>query len=506
MSSSKPQPARPSLLHWHEPGTSKEEKWLIRKLDIFILTYSCLCFFIKYLDTGNVSNAYVSGMKEELKLSDGNELNLFTTYYNIGYIIGAPISNLILTVVRPRIWLPMCLLSWSFFVLGIYKSEHAWQIYVLRFFIGMFESAALPGLHYVIGSWYRASELGRRSAFFVISGVLGQMFSGYLQSGLYTGMNGVGGLSAWRWLFIFDFVLAIPVAIYGMIVFPDTPATTKAFWLSEWEKERARQRIREEGREEWGKLDWQAIKRIAKSWQLYVFSIAWSLWCLTCGTNVQTWMALWLKSEKHADGSNVYSVPEINNIPTVVGAINFFFMVGSGAASDLIGSRAPVMAFVGSVMTFCYVVYVVWPTSTALKMAAFFLQGSYGCFSPLLSGWVNSLCGGDNQLRAFVMAFMMSIGNAFFTPFSQYMFPASDAPKYRKTHGYPAALVFVVALTIWCSLVMGLIERWYWRKQAAARDDYEETSVEETDGDVSAREADVVVEKKGVLERSRGVD
>ncbi|KAK8187395.1 major facilitator superfamily domain-containing protein [Phyllosticta capitalensis] len=558
--------AKPSLLHWHEPGTSKEEKWLIRKLDIFILTYSCLCFFIKYLDTGNVSNAYVSGMKEELNLQ-GNELNLFTTYYNIGYILGAPVSNLILTVVRPRIWLPTCLLSWSFFVLGIYKSQHAWQIYILRFFIGMFESAALPGLHYVplfqclfsisfspqprisnsrphthdrhghhpatdapqIGSWYRASELGRRSAFFVISGVLGQMFSGYLQSGLYTGMNGVGGLSAWRWLFIFDFVLAVPVAIYGMVCFPDTPATTTAFWLTEWEKERARERMREEGREEWGRLDWQAVKRIAKSWQLYVFCVAWSFWCLTCGTNVQTWMALWLKSEKHADGTNVYSVPQINNIPTVVGAINFVFMVGSGTASDLIGSRAPVMAFVGAVMTFCYVIYVIWPASTALKMAAFFLQGCYGCFSPLLSGWVNSLCGGDNQLRAFTMAMMMSVGNAFFTPFSQYMFPASDAPTYRKTNGYPAALVFVVALTIWCSLVMGLVERWYWRKQAAAgvvpqpnADDEEseadQTSVEKV-AEVAAKEVDArdesveratqgdgVVEKKGAWEQPRSVD
>lgn len=27
---------------WHEPGTSKEEKRLIFKLDVFILTYTCL--------------------------------------------------------------------------------------------------------------------------------------------------------------------------------------------------------------------------------------------------------------------------------------------------------------------------------------------------------------------------------------------------------------------------------------------------------------------------------
>ncbi|KAB2575634.1 Pantothenate transporter liz1 [Lasiodiplodia theobromae] len=483
--------ARPSIWHWHEPGTIKEEKWLIRKLDIFILTYSCLCFFIKYLDQTNISNAYVSGMKEELGLY-GNELNLMTTYYNIGYILGAPASNLLLTITPPRIHLPACLMTWSVFVLGLFRVHSATQIYILRFFIGVFESAALPGLHYVIGSWYRRSELGRRSAFFVISGVLGQMFSGYLQSGLYTGMDGRGGLSAWRWLFIFDFVLAVPVVVYGVTCFPDTPATTKAWWLNDWEKQRARERMEEEGRSEdrGAKFDWTVVKRVFGSWQLYVFCVAWSFWSLTCGSSVQTWMALWLKSEKTADGKNRYSVPQINNIPTVVGAVNFFFMVGSGLASDIIGSRAPVTFFVGLLMTFCYVIYVIWPTSTGLKMAAFFLQGCYGCFSPLLSGWVNSLCGGDNQLRAFTMAMMMSVGQACSTPFSQYLFPASDAPTYRSTHGYIAALVFVVALTLWCSLVLGGIERWYYKKQAeaAAVAEVEEGSVEE-EADVRQKSA-----------------
>ncbi|KAF2086297.1 MFS general substrate transporter, partial [Saccharata proteae CBS 121410] len=375
-----------------------------------------------------------------------------------------------LTILRPRIWLPTCLITWSLFVLGLFKVQNAAQIYALRFFVGMFESAALPGLHYVIGSWYRRLELGRRSGLFVISGVLGQMFSGYLQSALYSGMNGRGGLSAWRWLFIFDFILAVPVALYGTICFPDTPQTTKAFWLTDWERRRAIERIEEEGRAPHGKLDRTAFKRIFESWQLYVFTIVWSFWCLTCGTSVQTWMALWLKSEKTADGNSRYTVSQINNIPTVVGAVNFFFMTGSGFASDIIGSRAPAMGFVGTVMTFCYVVYAIWPASTSLKMAAFFLQGCYGCFSPLLSGWVNTLCGGDNQLRAFTMAMMMSIGNAFQTPFSQYMFPASDAPEYKQTHGYVAGLVFVIALTLWCSIIMGAIERWYYTRQPLSID------------------------------------
>ncbi|PMB69134.1 putative transporter SEO1 [Beauveria bassiana] len=54
--------------HWYDAGASKEERKLLRKLDFFILTYTCLTFFIKYLDQTNVTNAYLSGMREELGL------------------------------------------------------------------------------------------------------------------------------------------------------------------------------------------------------------------------------------------------------------------------------------------------------------------------------------------------------------------------------------------------------------------------------------------------------
>lgn len=203
--------------HWHEPGTSAEEKRLIFKLDWFLLSYSCLCFFIKWLDGNNVTNAYSSGMSEELGFGPGNELSWMNTYFTVGTLVGASFANLIITVVPPRIWLPSCLMTWSLFVLFLYKCNTAAQFYALRFCIGLFESAAWPGITYTLGCWYRKSELARRSALFVISGVLGQMFSGYLQAALYTGMGGRGGLSAWRWLFIFDFILAVPVAVYGVV-------------------------------------------------------------------------------------------------------------------------------------------------------------------------------------------------------------------------------------------------------------------------------------------------
>lgn len=55
-----PQGERPrGWFHWHEPGTSKEEKKLIFKLDWFLLSFGCLLFFVKQVSappTGYISN------------------------------------------------------------------------------------------------------------------------------------------------------------------------------------------------------------------------------------------------------------------------------------------------------------------------------------------------------------------------------------------------------------------------------------------------------------------
>ena len=59
------------------------------------------------------------------------------------------------------------------------------------------------------------------------------MFSGYLQAGLYKGLNGTAGLAGWQWLFIFDGIIGIPIAIWGYWAIPDLPNNTRAFWLNQ---------------------------------------------------------------------------------------------------------------------------------------------------------------------------------------------------------------------------------------------------------------------------------
>lgn len=59
---------------------AKEERAFLWRLDLGFLTIGFLGYMFKYLDQINISNAYVSGMQEDLDLT-GNELNYFTTYF-----------------------------------------------------------------------------------------------------------------------------------------------------------------------------------------------------------------------------------------------------------------------------------------------------------------------------------------------------------------------------------------------------------------------------------------
>lgn len=128
------------------------ERDLVRRLDIFLMTFGCISQIIKYLDQTNISSAYVSGMKEDLKLY-GNELNYFTTWFSVSYCIMLIPSQVIMTWVRPSWWLPGLEIGWGVMTGLIAICQNAKQVYVLRVFLGLFESSAWPGMMTLFSEW-----------------------------------------------------------------------------------------------------------------------------------------------------------------------------------------------------------------------------------------------------------------------------------------------------------------------------------------------------------------
>lgn len=49
-----------------------------------------------------------------------------------------------------------------------------------------------------------------------------------MQGAIITTLHEKSGLKGWQWLFVIDFIITVPIAIYGFLMFPDTPHTVKA--------------------------------------------------------------------------------------------------------------------------------------------------------------------------------------------------------------------------------------------------------------------------------------
>lgn len=204
---------------------SADERSLVFRLDCFFMTFGCLSQVIKYLDQQNINNAYVSGMQEDLDLR-GNELNYFTTYFNVAYCLMLIPSQVILTYVRPSYWLSGLEIIWGIITGLMALSNHAYQVYILRVFLGLCESSAWPGMMTLLMHWYTPAELAKRMGFYHSCQAIGYMMSGALQAAIMRTMNGTHGLAGWRWLFIINAIITVVWGMMGFFMLPDYPNRT----------------------------------------------------------------------------------------------------------------------------------------------------------------------------------------------------------------------------------------------------------------------------------------
>ena len=114
-------------------------------------------------------------------------------------------------------------------------------ILLVRFFLGFVEAPFFPGAVYYLSCWYTKREIGVRMALLVCGILLSNAFAGLISAGILSGMGGVAGLAAWRWLFILEGLATVVLGCLALVVLPDFPSTTK--WLTDSEKVVAQARL-----------------------------------------------------------------------------------------------------------------------------------------------------------------------------------------------------------------------------------------------------------------------
>lgn len=110
-------------------------------------------------------------------------------------------------------------------------------------------------------------------------------------------MDGSGGLSGWRWLFIFDGIITFPMALWGKCMatytatldchhqvfsdskstsgyyaLPDLPSDTRVKWLKSEEKALALDRMRRAGKQLEEPVTVRGLKRVLGKWHFWVYT------------------------------------------------------------------------------------------------------------------------------------------------------------------------------------------------------------------------------------------
>ncbi|KAK9458921.1 major facilitator superfamily domain-containing protein [Lipomyces oligophaga] len=398
-----------------------ERKYLL-KLDLFILSYALFSYGLKSIDVNNISNAYVSGMKEELGLY-GQERNLFTTFFNIGYLVGSTPSQIIINRVRPSIWIPLCEFIWSIIVMCIAAAHNARTIYGLRFMLGIFESCSYPGFAYILGCWYGPDELAKRMGVYDLAGYAANMFAGYIQTGIYTGLNGACGLSGWRWMFIIDGIMGFPICAWGFYSVPDFPNNTRARWLTKQDRELGLVRMAAMGKKSPKKLTPKRFfDMFFRSWRPWPFMVSYVLLWINGTTS---YFNLWLKA------TGRFSVQQINLIPTggyALGLVTGFLFAN---LSDRTKNRFGWLMLATWIRTLGAILLAIWN----LPFGAIFFANLCGYMSEpvwsILLAWASEEFQDDAELRGLLAAVGNSIGASFSMWVPLLIFPTPQAPHYK---------------------------------------------------------------------------
>ncbi|KAL1408544.1 hypothetical protein Q8F55_005356 [Vanrija albida] len=411
------------------PEERRAERNFVWRLDLVFISIAWLSYVFKYLDQTNISNAYVSGMKEEINIV-GNQYNYFTTLFNAGYIVMLYPSCVLISHVGPSIWLPGCELVWGVLTCTLSLANTYRTVYGLRFLIGLAEGSAWPGYITLISQWYLPHEVAFRMALFNCAQPVGAMLSGALQGALSTHLEGALGRSGWRWAFIVNGTLTIFVALVAFLAlpgYPERPNPLARWYLGPRELEIALRRNARVHRAPQRGITPRTFARALTFWPLWLIAIAWS-W--GSNTTPATFFNLWLKSLKLPDGHARYSVAMLNYLPIIGQALQLVTQLLLTFASDWTGQRLPWLLVHAAINLASQIILVVRPARHAY-MAGWYLNYCGAASTMLLAAWGSGYLQDEPEVRTMMFAtgtVFSYIQNAFL-PIAA--FPASEAPNWR---------------------------------------------------------------------------
>ncbi|KAL5389214.1 hypothetical protein DPSP01_002527 [Paraphaeosphaeria sporulosa] len=429
-------------IQWFSDDDTPEEKKFITKLDLILIPYLFVTYWVKNLDQNNLNNAYVGGMKEELGFY-GNELIRLQTMYIIGAVLGQ-IPFLFVFTYWPMYWvIPGMDVCWGVATLLQYRANSFAEMAAYRFLVGWFEAAYFPAVHYILGSWYRGHEISRRGGIWYTGLPLGTLTAGLVQAGATRRLDGLHGLSGWRWMYIICAIVTIPVGIVGYFILPGTLDKPNKFVLNDHDRLIARERLNKKGHKVQGRLKFRHIKQIMSSKHFWIVVLVDVLFW-NAGINSGAFL-LWLKSLKRYDSATV------NEYGTIPPAMGIFFTLFANFSSDLLWGPVWAITFASGMNTLTNLILLIWNVPEPAKWFAYCNYGWSYALSSVLHGWVNNILRDSPEIRSFTLVFINIIAQSSTAWTGILAYPTVEAPRFL--NGYSFSFSMSTSLIIGAHLL-----------------------------------------------------
>ncbi|KAH6957870.1 major facilitator superfamily domain-containing protein [Ilyonectria sp. MPI-CAGE-AT-0026] len=424
--------------HWFSPEDTPQEKKLIFKLDLLLVPYAFIIYWVKYVDQTNINNAYVSGMSEELGFH-GNELVQFQTVFVVGNVVGLLPFIYLFPRVPMHYLVPTLDLLWGIFTLLQYRAQSFGEIAAYRFMVSLFEASYFPGVHFVLGSWYRSDEIGRRGGFFYIGLTLGTMTASLLQGAATEYLDGVNGLAGWRWAFIINAVITLPLAFLGYFIWPGTPNKPNRLVINKTELALAKARLERTGSKvQSTPFSWSLLRRVFTSRRFYLL-VFWDILFFNSSSNSAAFL-LWIKSLAR------YDTTTMNQLAAISPGLGIFFVLFINFSADLWLGRPGAITLASAVNFTGLVILAIWNVPEAAKWFAFSVTFSAVAVSSVLYGWANTILRHNNEERAMTLILMTAIATSTTAWIPLFTYPTVEAPRFPKGYVYSSVMVVLLVL------------------------------------------------------------
>lgn len=305
----------------------------INKRFTHIIPFILIMYTIAYIDRNNVGFGF-SGMQKSLNISP-TVIGMAGGIFFLGYFILQIPAGYIAKKYGTRKLLFVIQLIWGALAVTTGFVHNAQQLLIIRFFLGLSESALFPAILVLVTEWFPAKERARANGFWQ----MGANFAGLI-------VGPISGLiityASWRGLFIIEGFPAIIWAIVCLIFLVDNPK--KAKFLSEEERDYLKREFAEDAKN---------IKPVSKNWKEAFFNIkTWALIVAYFSLNVGGYgISMWMPTIlKNATKGGFGFVGLLTSVQTIVGIIVMYCI---SRHSDKTGEKkwhAALSIIIGAVM------------------------------------------------------------------------------------------------------------------------------------------------------------